>query len=217
MSSSLLDKPAGYFSNVREEMATFLPEKIGVVLEIGCGEGGYAAHLKNKYHCEVWGIEYEETQGSHAAKLLDKVLIGDAHVLIDQLPDNYFDTVICNDVLEHLYDPYTILSKLKMKMKPEGKVISSIPNIRYFRTFFALLFKKQWDYQANGILDITHVRFFTTKSIVKMYENAGYQVLIHKGINASKSIKPVLFNMLMLGFFSDIKYIQFATVAQVKH
>ena len=163
------------------------------------------------------GIEYEETQGSHAAKLLDKVLIGDAHVLIDQLPDNYFDTVICNDVLEHLYDPYTILSKLKMKMKPEGKVISSIPNIRYFRTFFALLFKKQWDYQANGILDITHVRFFTTKSIVKMYENAGYQVLIHKGINASKSIKPVLFNILMLGFFSDIKYIQFATVAQVKH
>ncbi|MFZ1558973.1 MAG: class I SAM-dependent methyltransferase, partial [Saprospiraceae bacterium] len=176
MSHSLMDKPAGYFSNVREEMATFLPEKIGVVLEIGCGEGGYAAHLKNKYHCEVWGIEYEETQGSHAAKLLDKVLIGDAHVLIDQLPDNYFDTVICNDVLEHLYDPYTILSKLKMKMKPEGKVISSIPNIRYFRTFFALLFKKQWDYQANGILDITHVRFFTTKSIVKMYENAEYQV-----------------------------------------
>ena len=54
MSNSLLDKPAGYFSNVREEMATFLPEKIGVVLEIGCGEGGYAAHLKNKYHCEVW-------------------------------------------------------------------------------------------------------------------------------------------------------------------
>ena len=216
MSNSLIDKPAGYFSNIREEMVSFLPQQVGVVLEIGCGEGGYAAHLKKLYNCEVWGIEYEETQGNSAKSLLDKVLIGDVHVLIDQLPDNYFDTVICNDVLEHLYGPYSILSKLKSKMRQDGKVISSIPNIRYFRTFFALLFKKQWDYQGNGILDITHVRFFTTKSIVKMYENAGYKVLVHKGINPSKSIKPFLFNIAMLGLFSDIKYIQFATVAQVK-
>lgn len=217
MRTSLMDKPKGYFSNVREEMLAFLPEQIGVVLEIGCGEGGYSALLKKKYNCEIWGIEYEEIQGNRASQLLDKVLIGDALMLIDQLPDHYFDTVICNDVLEHLYDPYTILNKLKKKIKSNGKVISSIPNIRYFRTFFSLIFKKQWDYQANGILDITHLRFFTTKSIVKMYEDAGYKILNHKGINASKSIKPVLFNILMLGFFSDIRYIQFATVAQAIH
>ncbi len=215
MSNIQIEKPAGYFSNIREEMVAFLPDKIGVVLEIGCGEGGYASHLKNLYNCEVWGIEYEDTQGIRARSLIDKVLIGDVAVLIDQLPDNYFDIVICNDVLEHLYDPYSILDRLKCKMKHEGKVISSIPNIRYFRTFFALVFKKQWNYEGNGILDFTHVRFFTTKSIIKMYENAGYKVLVHKGINPSKSIKPVLFNILTLGWFSDIKYIQFATVAQV--
>ncbi|MBK9733896.1 MAG: class I SAM-dependent methyltransferase [Saprospiraceae bacterium] len=197
-------------------MMEFLPKNIGVVLEIGCGEGGFSTYLKNTYHCEVWGIEYEKEQGLVASKYLDKVLIGDVGQLMDQLPDHYFDTVICNDVLEHIYDPYTILKSLKTKMKAEGKVISSIPNIRYFRNLYDLVFNKNWDYQANGILDITHVRFFTTKSIVKMYENAGYKVLTHKGINASKSIKPRLFNILTLGTFSDIKYIQFATVAQVK-
>lgn len=216
MKTPIIAKPVGYFSNIREEMMEFIPENISVSLEIGCGEGGFSVHLINIYHCEAWGIEFEEAQGKKASEKLHKVLIGDVEVLVDKLPEAYFDTIICNDVLEHIYDPYTVLSKLKTKLKHGGKIVSSIPNIRYFRTFYDLIFKGKWDYQANGILDITHVRFFTTKSIIKMYENAGYRIVKHTGINASKSIKPVIINLLTFGMFPDIKYLQFATVAEVR-
>ena len=92
-------------------------------------------------------------------------------------------------------------------------MISSIPNIRYFRAFFKILFKGEWDYADEGIMDRTHVRFFTRKSIRKMFENAGYKVETHEGINPSKSIKPLLINIPLLGSAGDMRYLQFATVA----
>lgn len=216
MATEILEKPIGYFTNDRAEMINFLPNQIEKVLELGCGEGGFGAMVKARFNAEVWGIEYENDQGNIARQRLDRVFIGDAAQLISSLPDGYFDTVICFDVLEHIYDPYSLLNELKSKLKPNAHIISSIPNMRYFRTLFDLIANRNWDYQANGILDITHVRFFTTNSIKKMYENAGYDVLRHEGINASKSIKPVLLNLLTLGLFSDIKYLQFATVARLK-
>jgi hypothetical protein len=118
--------------------------------------------------------------------------------------------------LEHLTDPYTVLEKFKTKLTSKGVVVSSIPNIRFFRTFFDFVFRKNWDYTDNGIMDKTHYRFFTVKSIRKMYENLGYEIMRHEGINASRSIRPLLWNIMMLNSFWDIKFRQFATVARPK-
>lgn len=197
-------------------MLKFIPQKTKMVLEIGCGEGNFGALLKRVLGAEVWGIEYEPTQANVAAKQLDKIFCGDVMSLIDQLPDDYFDAIICNDVLEHLTDPYTVLEKAKRKLTGQGVVISSLPNIRYFRNFFDFVFRKNWDYTERGIMDFTHFRFFTVNSIRKMYENLNYDIITLEGINPTKSLKPWPVIVLTLGYFSDIKYLQFATVAKPK-
>ncbi len=210
----LTTKPEEYFSGGRPEMLTYIPTQAKRILEIGCGEGNFGAFLKQKQGAEVWGVEFEPLHADIARTKLDKVFAGDVAAVMSQLPQHYFEVIVCNDVLEHLTDPYTVLENLRNHLTPSGIVVSSIPNIRFFRTFFDFVFHKNWDYTDNGIMDKTHLRFFTIKSIPRMFENAGYEVVKLKGINASKSIRPVLFNMLFLGFFPDIKFLQFAVVAK---
>lgn len=215
MIKDLLAKPDEYYNLVRQEMFKYIPSQAFKILEIGCGEGNFGAELKKK-KIEVWGVEYAPDQAALAEKKLDRVIAGDVATIIDSLPDNYFDVVVCNDVLEHLIDPYTVLDKLKDKLTEKGVVVSSIPNIRFFRNLFDYFFNKNWDYTDNGIMDKTHYRFFTVNSIRKMYENLGYEIVRMEGINPSKSIRPFIWNIFFLGAFWDIKYLQFATVARPK-
>lgn len=209
-------KKEEYYLNIRKEMIHYIPLHSKKILDIGCGEGNFGAFLKNERKVEVWGVEYEKTRASVASSKLDKVLWGDIDLLLEQLPENYFDAVICNDVLEHLLDPYKLLEKIKSKLVTDGVVISSIPNIRYFRNFFDLLFRKNWDYTDEGIMDFTHFRFFTTNSIRKMYQSLGFEIISHEGINPTKSLKPWPLIIISFGQFQDIRYLQFATIAKVK-
>lgn len=211
------EKPDGYFESVRHEMVQFFPMESNKVLDVGCGAGILGALLKKrKPDCEVWGVEFDRDAARLAESKLDKVFAGGIEEHLDSLPDGYFDCIFCNDVLEHLLDPYTVLNRMKAKLGKGGVVVSSIPNVRYFRNFHELVMKKNWDYADSGVMDRSHFRFFTYKSIRKMFENEGYEILVHKGINRTKSIRPFLFNALALGFFWDIVYLQFATVAKVK-
>ena len=206
-------KTLEYFSGTRPEMMNYVPVSAGTILEIGCGEGKFGLRLKEERGAKVWGVEYDPASAMKAEKVLDRVIAGDVTMALNELPDAYFDAVVCNDVLEHLTDPYTVLDRLKKKLSLNGVVVSSIPNVRFFRNLYDLVFRKNWDYTEDGILDKTHFRFFTKNSIRKMYEGAGYKILHLEGINASKSIRPIFWNLLFLGAFSDIKYRQFATVA----
>jgi alanine dehydrogenase len=79
-----------------------------------------------------------------------------------------------------------------------------------------LLIKKDWKYEDYGVMDFTHLRFFTEKSIIRMFVEAGYSIKISEGINKSKSIKPYLYNIPFLFTQLDIRYPQYATVATVK-
>ena len=206
------NKPDGYYNVPRKEMLDFLPKNAKTILEVGCADGTFAASLKND-NTEVWGIELMEDQALKAEEKIDKVFAGPCEDNIDKLPDNYFDAIYCNDVLEHLVDPYMVIEKLHKKLTPNGKIISSIPNVRYHNTFMKVLFKKDWKYESYGVMDKTHLRFFTKKSIQRMYEEAGYKVEVNKGINRSKSIKVILYNIPVLFLAMDIAYPQYATVA----
>ncbi|PWK17724.1 class I SAM-dependent methyltransferase [Xanthomarina spongicola] len=210
-------KPDDYFENERMEMLQFLPKNAKYVLDVGCSNGGFGNLIKSKTSAEVWGIEPLEHASDNAKKALDKVITKSCELAIDELPSKYFDAIFFNDVLEHLIDPYSVLEIMKEKLKDDGKIISSIPNIRYHRTFLKLLFKKDWEYQDEGVLDRTHLRFFTYKSISNMYENAGYVVEKNIGINGGKSLKPFLVNIPLLFSGMDMKYPQFATVASKKN
>ena len=210
------NKPQGYYDNVREEMLKYLPETAKKILDVGCGNGAFASLVKQKNDAEVWGIELMENEAKIAVDVLDKVFVGNCEKHIDGLPKHYFDVIYLNDVLEHLVDPYSVLETLKSKLAPNGVVISSIPNVRFFRTFSKVVFSKDWKYDEFGIMDKTHLRFFTGKSIKRMYEELGYTILTHEGINVTKSIKPLLFNILFLFTQMDVRYVQYATVSAVK-
>lgn len=211
------NKPEGYYHNIRQEMLKYLPANSKKVLDVGCGNGAFAAVIKEANKAEVWGIEYMEAHGNDAKSKLDKVFVGKCEDFIDDLPDNYFDAIYFNDVLEHLAYPDEVIKAIKKKLTPNGVVISSIPNMRFYKTFKRLLFKKDWKYEDYGVMDKTHLRFFTKKSIKRMYEEQGYYVITHEGINKSKSIKPYLFYLLTLFTQLDMRFVQFATVAKRKN
>ena len=211
------NKPSGYYDNVRKEMLKYLPENSKKILDVGCGNGAFASLLKQKNQAEVWGIELMEKEAIIAQEIVDKVFIGNCEKHINDLPDNYFDAIYFNDVLEHLADPYSVLEDLKCKLAPNGVIISSIPNVRFFRTFSKVVFLKDWKYDDFGIMDKTHLRFFTNKSIKRMYQELGYEIIIHEGINKSRSLKPILFNFLTFFSQMDIRILQYATVARVKN
>ena len=211
-------KQTHYYQNVRKEMLELLPTgaKIKRVADIGCGEGYFARALKDTTGAEVWGIEIEESAAKEAAKRLDKVINAPIEQALVKMPANAFDVIYCNDVLEHLYDPEDAVRKLKGKLKKGGLLISSIPNVRYFHTFIGLVLGREWEYTHDGVLDFTHLRFFTDKSIINMFERAGYSVVMQKGINPTTAIsmKFKILNVLLKRKFDDTQYIQFATIAK---
>lgn len=210
------DKPLGYYENARVEMLKYLPATAKKVIDIGCGGGALAKIIKERNKAEVWGIEYVDEEAKMAKQHLDRVFSGPCENYIKDLPDNYFDVVYLNDVLEHLVDPYSVLQDLKVKLSANGVIISSIPNVRYFKTFSRIVFKKDWQYEEFGTMDKTHLRFFTGKSIRRMYEDLGYQIITHEAINKTKSIKPILFNVFVLFTQWDIRNLQYATVVKAK-
>ncbi|MFD0933072.1 class I SAM-dependent methyltransferase [Psychroflexus salinarum] len=208
------DKKDIYYKKERPEMLEFFPKNAKTVLEVGCGQGTFVKQIKDLYQTETWGIEYMESHAKEAQKVLDKVFIGQCEKFIDDLPDNYFDVIYFNDVLEHLFDPYMVLEKMKQKLTEKGKIISSLPNIRYHSALKMLILKKDWKYEDSGVLDHTHIRFFTKKSIERMYKNLGFKIITHKGINKTRSLKPYIYNLLLFFTASDIFYVQFATVVE---
>jgi 2-polyprenyl-3-methyl-5-hydroxy-6-metoxy-1,4-benzoquinol methylase len=212
--ADLSAKPEGYYTQTRAEMLPFIPKDAKRILDVGCGEGRFGQQLKGKLNAEVWGVEMFEAAAEIARQRLDQVLVGDVMQQLKELPDDYFDCIIFNDVLEHLVDPYQVLLSMKQKLSPRGVVVASIPNIRYFRNLFELVIRGSWRYVEYGTLDNTHLRFFTKKSVKETFESLGYRVIGLKGVNATPSWKVAVFNFLTLGFFADTRYLQFCCVAR---
>lgn len=204
-----------YFDNRREEMTHFLPSKVDYILEIGCSKGQFVKNLSN--YSEYWGVEINPEVGGYAENLLDKVIIGNIDNVMSQLPNEYFDLVICNDVIEHMQYAEEFLENIKSKIKENGFIVGSIPNVRYIGNLFELLLKKDWKYKESGILDNTHLRFFTYKSLNRFFKNAGYRICLVKGINhlpQEKKSSKLYLNLLIkliisLPFGMDVIYPQF--------
>ncbi len=212
-------KDVSYYSNKRREMLPFIPFSAKKILEIGCGKGHFCEQLIGK-DTEIWGVEPDRISAEIAAKILYKVINGKIDDAISLLPDNYFDAIILNDVLEHLLFPWDDLKVLKSKLSDDGVIVCSIPNVRYIKNLYHILISKNWEYTESGILDSTHFRFFTKKSIASLFSKSGYSIEKIKGINKTKSVKYQLFAVLIniLFFFNhfDTLYLQYALRAKKK-
>lgn len=199
----------------RIEMLKYIPSGIKTLLDVGCGFGAFSSLIKKERNCEVWGTDITDKLPRDKV-LIDKFIQGDIASTIDQLPDSYFDCIVFNDVLEHLYDPETILLKMKSKLKSKGIIVCSIPNVRFVHNLKNLLLKKEWKYEDDGILDRTHIRFFTIKSIREMFHKLDYQIIRIEGLKPAKSALMPLLNILSFKYFDDIRYLQFACVVKPK-
>ena len=205
----------GYHTRPRREMIPFVPVSAGSVLDIGCGGGAFGAGLKAaREGLEVWGIEADANAATRAGEVLDRVITGLAPAALAELGGRRFDCVVMNDVVEHMLEPEELLQAVRPHLAPGGCLVASIPNIRHHATVADLVLRGRWDYVDEGILDRTHLRFFTRASMVEMLERCGYRVSGATGINRTGSRVFRLFNLLTLGRFADMGYLQFACVAE---
>ena len=207
-----------YIEKERNEMLRYIPQDASTILDVGCAVGSFGHLLKSTRLVEIWGVEVNEYAASLASQKLDKVVCGPFEESLN-LPENKFDCIVFNDVLEHLVDPYSALIYTKKLLKSSGVVIASIPNVRYFDNIWKLLVEKDWQYTDFGILDRTHLRFFTQRSILSTFENLGYKVELIEGINPFEQQNPQrakkfkFLNYILLNQIEDMRYLQFAVVA----
>ncbi len=220
MSQMYQGKNQSYFEGDRWEIYPYIDPLTGPVLDVGCGTGAFGAMLKQRVadDLEVWGVELMAEPAEQAAERLDKVLVGAVEDVLELIPDGYFSWITFNDSLEHMLDPYAVLEKAKIKLKPGGRILTCIPNIRHYEVLWALVIKAEWTYVDAGILDRTHLRFFTKSSALEMLRGAGLNVQSCNGIkNVHKKDRRKVkwFNRLTFGFFEDIVYTQFVCVSTV--
>ena len=203
-----------YYGHQRSEILPYLPANFKTVLDIGCGNGAFGALLKKEFDCSVWGIEPNKAASVEAGEKLDNVING---LFCHDLPDltgKRFDTIFFNDVLEHLADPEEVLTSCRGLLNKGGCIIASIPNVRWYPVILSLLRYKDFKYENAGVMDKTHLRFFTSKSIIRLFESSGYRILKLEGINKSSGFRVFnLLNFLLFNTQADMKYPQFVVVA----
>ncbi len=203
-----------YYTNARPEIQELVPSSSQSILDVGCGEGLFGLGLKQKFNCTVWGIEPNAPAATIAKDKLDKVLNTLFDDAIPQLKGQMFDAICFNDVLEHMPDPWSCLHQAKQFLNPQGVIIVSLPNVLYYHNFFNILLSKDWHYQKEGIMDKTHLRWFTPKSMIRMFGECGYSVVSIKGLSPAKTLKMHLLSIISFGYFTEMKYPQFAITAK---
>jgi len=192
-----------YYQHIRHDLIHGISKGSNRILEVGCAEGATGLALKQSGQAlEVVGIELVAEAARVAESRLDHVIHGDLESMsLDEpfLAPESFDYIICGDVLEHLKDPWSQLDRLLKLLKPGGAFICSLPNVRYYNVSFPLVFGDDWTYTNAGILDSTHLRFFTRSTGLRMLESAGLSnllctPLIHK--RRDKVLKKGSFGLL---------------------
>jgi 2-polyprenyl-3-methyl-5-hydroxy-6-metoxy-1,4-benzoquinol methylase len=201
----------------RPEMLSFVPEEARLILDVGCNRGGFGRLLKlDRPNVEVWGIEPIDDAAKVAATRLDRVITG---FYPDDVEDSaVFDCIVFNDVLEHLIDPWSALASAAKHLSAKGSVVASIPNVRDLRVTWPLFVSGKWTYTDEGLLDRTHLRFFTRLSIRDMFERSGYLIERLVPINRALSAKLPHWDKAMgkiLGhWLDDLRTPQYAVLAK---
>ncbi len=203
MLNTKINPEAEYYREWRPGLLEIVRGAPGRVLEIGCASGQTLVYFKTRGANFVAGVEIvpEVARISESRKEIDRVLVGNIEKIdLGQLGED-FDLIIASHVLEHLVDPWLTLKKLKEKLKPEGQLIGALPNLRHFSVTFPLLVRGHWQYTESGLLDWTHLRFFTRQTIQELLNTTGFQIdKINPELRGPKSR---VFNKLTLALFQS--------------
>lgn len=164
-----------YYRYGRPEVMSCVPVTAKRIVDVGCGAGRLGEALKARQACEVYGIEPFAPAAAEARARLDRVWGCSVENALDEIHDNTYDCIVLADVLEHLVDPWSVLKRIKEKVVPGGRIVASIPNVQNWKVLSGLL-EGRWEYEREGLLDRTHLRFFTQHSIQEMFWTAGLRI-----------------------------------------
>lgn len=208
-------KPETYYQCCRKDLLdllppSFVPER---VLDVGCAEGCNAPELRRMGAKVLVGVEINPRAAAVAKQRFDKVIersIEEGEAL--GLEKSSFSLIICGDVLEHLVDPWSALQYLRGLVVPEGYLLASIPNVRFLGVLMPLVLHGRFEYRVSGVLDITHLRFFTRAEIDAMLRGAGWVPV--RWSSDPFGGKRRLANRLTLGLLKDFLVIQHYVLAR---
>ncbi|HWR44299.1 class I SAM-dependent methyltransferase [Sporomusa sp.] len=202
-----------YYCWGRAEVLDLVPNTPQNVLELGCGEGIFGYLIKEKYGSFVTGIELCPEAAKKAENRLD-IVHNTTIENFDFTTDGKYDLIVANDLLEHLTDPWSLVNKLRDNLNDDGYFLASIPNIRHHKIFTELFIQGNWQYVESGLLDRTHLRFFTKKTMIDLFQNNNYVVNSVHPINIDRIKNKHFLKKILKVWLPDLYTLQFVIIAQ---
>lgn len=200
-----------YGDNARAEVQPWIPRTAAAVLDVGCGEGGFGRTLRATLapDARICGVDavIDNVEAARRTESFDKVTHGYFPEALGNSEDKY-DLITFLDVLEHMFDPWSVLASTHDYLLPGGKVVAAIPNVQVW-TLMRALVRGRWDYTDTGILDRTHVRFFTKATMIEMFEGAGFVVESCEGINSQRVPPRPVRAVINRRLFIDMKWVPY--------
>ena len=161
------------------DLLNFIPKDAKRIVEVGCSSGALAREYKKiNSNCRYIGVECVAKYAKLAEKYCDSVVVLD----IESVDENFIrdefscDCWIFGDALEHLRDPWLLLKKIRKSIAKDGSIVACIPNVQHW-SVQARLSCGDFRYENSGLLDKTHLRWFTRQTIVEMFQNTGFKIV----------------------------------------
>jgi 2-polyprenyl-3-methyl-5-hydroxy-6-metoxy-1,4-benzoquinol methylase len=145
-----------------------------VALDVGCGCGGTAAWLAGK-GVQVDGVSWNSDELKQASQHCRATMQCDLNDGLSNVKSDAYDLIVCSHILEHIAYPQKLLTDIRRALKPDGAVVVAIPNLLFWRDRLKLLCGN-WEYQASGTFDYTHLRWYTRESMIKVMAEHGFQL-----------------------------------------
>ena len=204
-----------YYAHVRPHVCELVARYASVprpkVLDLGCASGRLGEALKARGIASVVdGVELNEPAAAEARSRLDRVWVADLAVFDWSETSCDYDVIVAADVLEHLADPWQTLRDLRSCLATGGSIVASIPNVRYWKVMWNLLVRGEFRYVDEGILDRTHLRFFTRRSIERLFPEAGWEIEV---LTPNPIDRPALRRAVM-SLAGELAHVQFHVVAR---
>lgn len=202
-----------YYSLTRNDVINLIEGDFPVILELGCSEGFTTEAAKRKFKSSVsYGVELSTQASEKAKSRIDKVYNVNLEDFDFPFENESIDLIICADVLEHLNDIWKVLNETNRILSSDGFLIASLPNISHITVLLKIIFNK-FKYEESGILDKSHLRFFTKYTIENIFGDSGFEI-VKVSSNKSNSLKFIIFNFITFNLFERFSIYQYLIVAR---